>query len=109
MTKEDLQELVKKNLRENPNPTIDTETGVLAFTGRGECFALRGKQDGDWLLVEKIVSYGEASGTMHDYLIETILPQSMGYLHAVLVWEGGDSVTRLEVRDGAVSEEEVEL
>ncbi len=31
MTKKELQELVEKNLRKNPNPMIDTETGIEAL------------------------------------------------------------------------------
>lgn len=90
-------------------PTMDTQTGTLTFTGRAEGFELRGVQTGAYLDVDSIESYGEASGTMHDYLKETILSQSTGLLVAVLVWEGGDTIERLTVRDGVVTEEEIEL
>lgn len=91
------------------HPTLDTQTGILTFTGRAAGFELRGVQSGAWLDVDAIESYGEASGTMHEYLKETILAQSTGVLVAVLIWEGGDTIERLTVRDGAITEESIEL
>ena len=49
MTKKELQDLVERNLRNNPNPTIDTETGLEALQkvvdvaeSRGVAYALVG-------------------------------------------------------------------
>ena len=91
------------------HPSMDVQTGILTFTGRAEGFTLRGVQNGAWLDVDRITSYGEASGTMQEYLKEYIFPHSTGLLSAVLVWEGGDTIERLTVKDGAVEEEEIEL
>lgn len=91
------------------HPTVDIQTGILTFTGRAGGFTLRGVQNGAWLDVDLIESYGEASGTMHEYLKEYVFPHSTGLLSAVLVWEGGDTIGRLIVRDGVVTEEAIEL
>lgn len=91
------------------SPRLNTETGVLSFQGRSGGFELCGRQEGDVLIVESIKNRGEASGTMQEFLNEKVFPHSSGLLHAVLVWEGGDGITRLTVKDGVVKEEEVEL
>ena len=61
------------------------------------------------ILVGEINLYGEFSG--HDYgdFLLPALKTSTGILEAVLVWEGGDSITRLIVNDGEVTEQDVEL
>jgi len=91
------------------HPTVDVQTGILTFTGRAEGFELRGVQNGPWLDVDSIESYGEASGTMQEYLKEQVFPRSTGLLLVVLVWEGGDTIERLTVKDGIVTEEAIEL
>ena len=91
------------------HPTQDITTSILTFTGRAEGFELRGAQNGPWLDVDSIELHGEASGTMHEYLKDAIFPHSTGLLHAVLVWEGGDTIERLMIKDGVVEEEEIEL
>lgn len=89
-------------------PELDTKTGTLTYDRLSEGFELRGKQDGNVLVVEYITSYGEGSGHTFDDL-EEILSESTGYLRAVLVWEGGDSITRLVVDNGKVTNEDIEL
>lgn len=59
--------------------------------------------------VTKLHMYGEGSGTFMSWIFNPALQQSTGQLEAVCVWEGGDSVTRLIVKDGKVKEENVEL
>lgn len=61
------------------------------------------------LIVRKIHIRGEASGTMFYQVVEPALKKSTGELEAVLVWEGGDSITRLKVSNGDVVQERVEL
>lgn len=95
-------------------PALDPKTNILTFTGRADGFELRGRvgydaQSVECVTVESIKNYSEASGTMQEYLVDAVFPHSTGYLHAVLIWEGGDSITRLVVKDGEVSEEKVEL
>lgn len=90
-------------------PTIDLKTDMLLFTGRSEGFELAGKRADGYLAVGKIENWGEASGTMQGFLSEKVFPHSTGTLIAVCVWERGDTITRLTVKDGAVTEEQVKL
>ncbi len=52
---------------------------------------------------------GEASGSYMHYVVNEALKHSTGELEAVLIWEGGDSITRLTVKDGDVNETDIEL
>jgi len=65
-------------------------------------------QDG-FLKVTKLSMSGEGSGTFKSWIFDEALKKSTGYLEAVLIWEGGDSITRLIVDDGNLSEEEIEI
>jgi hypothetical protein len=58
--------------------------------------------------VSKIALYGERSGWAWDDF-KALLAQSSGKLVASQVWEGGDSITRITVIDGVVTEENVEI
>jgi hypothetical protein len=51
---------------------------------------------------------GEGSGHSWDE-VKKCLQSSTGELIAVLVWESGDYISRLTVKDGVVTEEEIEL
>lgn len=52
---------------------------------------------------------GEGSGTFKHWILEGALKQSTGELEAVLIWEGGDSISRFKVKDGVIEESEIEL
>ena len=70
---------------------------------------LVGTVAGDVLTVTRIQCSGEGSGTALNWIIEPALADSKGTLVAVRVWEGGDSIDRLTVRDGVVESIPVEL
>ncbi len=61
------------------------------------------------LIVSKICLCGEGSGTYYEEMLLPALKQSKGKLHAILIWEGGDSITKLLVEDGQVTETSIEL
>jgi len=61
------------------------------------------------LKVSDIDITGEGSGTFMSWILVPALKQSTGILEAVLIWEGGDSITRLSFNDGEFTEEEIEL
>ena len=61
------------------------------------------------LYVDDFDVSGECSGNFMYYVLENALKKSKGYLNAILIWEGGDSITNLIVDDGKVSNEEYEL
>lgn len=74
MTKKDLQELVEKNLRKNPNPMIDTETGLAALR---KVMGVIESNDIDWALVGGIAMhlYGSPRLTKDvDVIASAILP-----------------------------------
>jgi len=59
---------------------------------------------GNSILVNRIDVYGEGSGYLYHEILLPSLRQSKGILEAVLIWEGGDSITRLISNDGDVIE-----
>jgi len=61
------------------------------------------------LYVSKLEIYGEGSGSLMNYVLNHALEESTGELDAILIWEGGDSITRLKVINGELTEEDVEL
>ena len=65
-------------------------------------------KDGN-LHITEFEIYGEGSETLMNWILEPALKQSTGKLEAVLVWEGGDSITRLSVNNGELKSENVEL
>lgn len=90
-------------------PSFNLGTGELRWEGDlAEGFELVGKSHGEELAVSSIRMYGEGSGHAFDRL-EAILKDSTGVLIASLVWEGGDSISRLTVKDGVVKHEDIEI
>jgi len=65
-------------------------------------------QDGQ-IQVTELQMAGEGSGTFYHWILEPALQESTGELEAVLIWEGGDLITRLTVKDGQVRLDNVEL
>ena len=82
---------------------------VVIFHSNFENVFLKGKIESNILICDDIKCFGEGSGTFKGWILEEALKESTGELEAVLVWEGGDSITRLKVKDGEISEIEIEL
>lgn len=85
---------------------------LLAEVRLGEGGGLGGEIDDirDPLIkVTQIALMGEGSGTDYHEVLLRALRKSTGVLEAVLIWEGGDSISRLIVRDGVVKETPYEL
>lgn len=76
---------------------------------RGYEFTISGKRQNGVLHIEEINISGEASGTFYNWILEPALRESKGQLEAVLIWAGGDAVTRLVVKDGQVTNTDIEL
>ncbi len=51
---------------------------------------------------------GEGSGSTFDYFRENIVPMLRGFADVVIIWEGGDSITGLRIKDGVATEMDVE-
>lgn len=72
-----------------------------------ECCLVAGDDPDTWI-IKRPWWYGEGSGRgVADVLVKHILPLTKGHAQILLVWEGGDSITGLEVTDGVVVEREV--
>lgn len=61
------------------------------------------------MFVDHIDVCGEGSGIFYEAVLLPALEKSAGRLDAVIIWEGGDCITRLRVDAGCVQEEAVEL
>ena len=59
--------------------------------------------------IEDIKIYGEGSGTGMNWIIEPALKDSTGELIASCVWERGDSINQLIVKDGNVMWHDIEI
>ena len=85
-------------------------TGADTFEASGcsEGFHIEGLVDrsANVYRITYFIDYGEGSGGCWHSVVE-FLETTMGELQAVVVWEGGDSITKLSVKDGVVTEEEV--
>lgn len=65
-------------------------------------------KDGHFV-VTRIDCSGEDSGTVMMDMLEPAFIKSTGHLIALCVWEGGDSINRLEVHDGSISWTDIEI
>ena len=90
---------------ENPQIILTNELAKsrVKVCGYAEMFEIDGVLDGDHILVDEIESGGEGSGTFHKALLN-VLEQSGGELEVLVVWEGGDTIERLTVKDGLIEE-----
>lgn len=87
---------------------VENEDGSLTLEGLEGCF-VRGVVDGASIKVKEIECCGEGSGTFFSWILEPALKSSSGVLEATLVWEGGDTITRLLVRDGTLTNDDLDI
>ena len=73
-----------------------------------DCF-LKGKIIDKKIHVSEINWSGDCSGTAMHWILEPALKHSTGTLIVSCVWENGDSINRLECRDGDVKWVDVEI
>lgn len=85
----------------------NNDDGTVVFEGMSTI--LNGKIKDDIFFVESIECYGEGSGTEMNWILEPALEDSTGELIASCVWEGGDSINKLIVKDGEIDWEEIEI
>ena len=89
---------------DRPEIMPDRTTSIEGMDGT----VIKGKLIDNQLIISSITCYGEGSGTTYDILLISFR-SSMGTLIAVCVWEGGDSISRLTVQNGTITEEQIEL
>lgn len=87
---------------------INAQTGEVSLACGCEQSIHGFLKDGD-LAVTKFEMQGEGSGTFYNWILLPALRQSRGTLEATLVWESGDSIGRLQVEDGKITETPIEL
>ncbi len=61
------------------------------------------------LAVQSILLSGEGSGSAWFNVWKPALERSIGELEAVMVWEGGETISKLHVLNGDITEENVEI
>ena len=61
------------------------------------------------LHVHSIDISGEGSGGTLYYCLDDAIQHSKGELLAVRIWEGGDSINQIHVKDGVITEDDIEL
>lgn len=84
------------------------EDGTAEFSGMA--FKLVGKIVGDRFFAESIECRNEeGSGTEMYWILEPALKESRGEFVASCVWESGDSINRLIVKDGSASWVDIEI
>jgi hypothetical protein len=88
-------------------PDFDNPLEIVLECGCEQTIA--GKLEDGKLRVKEMHLSGEGSGTFYSWILAPALKESSGILEAVLVWEGGDSISRLKVENGNVEDEEIEL
>lgn len=84
------------------------DDGTVTLRG-AEGGVIHGRLTKDILHVDRFEVYGERSGNYLEEVLKPALELSDGVLLARLVWDGGDSITSFEVREGRVRERPVEL
>lgn len=97
------------NPRKDWHPTKEyDENGALTLSFGDGC-EITGKVEDGILLVTSINFWGEGSGTSMNLILEPALKASTGELIASCVWEGGDSINQLIVKDGNVEWKNIEI
>lgn len=84
------------------------ENGILTLTSLESEITGKVDENGN-LQVKTIDISGEGSGTTMFDIIEPALKDSTGEMIATCVWEGGDSINRITVKDGKVTWQEIEI
>lgn len=86
---------------------VGIEDGKVRASGQTEGEVSGRMIDDRTVQIQSISSRGVWSGNAHGEFKE-MLSHTKGKLVAILVWEGGDTITKLVVEDGVVNEENVD-
>lgn len=106
--------LYDKSIREDwlpDQPTINPDTQEIAIRCgcEQEIKGTFADETNSGIRVTAFDMRGEGSGTFWHDVLRPALKRSTGILEAVRIWEGGDHVDRLRVKDGVITEETIEL
>ena len=86
---------------------VNNDDGTVTFINLAT--EMGGIVDGEIFICTHIDCSGEGSGTVMSWILEPAFRDSTGQLIASCIWEGGDSINRLIVKDGNVSWEDIEI
>lgn len=103
-----LYEIERKDWLPEQPKIIDSETNAVRIDG-GCDQHIFGILTDEILTVTKLVITGEGSGSFMTEVFNNAFKQSKGELEAILIWEGGDSITKLTIKDGVIDETAYEL
>ena len=70
---------------------------------------IKGKLKDGMLTITEFDMTGEGSGRFKDFILDDALKQSTGELEVIIIWEGGDSISSFNVKDGVIEETDIEL
>ena len=87
----------------------NTDTMDVLIVGGAEGFKIEGVLKNGTIEVVNFKVFGEGSGTFMGEVLKPALEQSTGELELILIWEGGDTVERLTVKDGVIEETPIEF
>lgn len=79
------------------------------YNESGEGFEMKGEIEPNGFSVKEINCSGEGSGNDYDELLIPLFEKYKGNLEASMVWEGGDSLSKISIIDGEVKEEQIEV
>jgi len=97
-----------KNPRSDWHPErINNNDGTVTFNMMES--EMTGIIDSEMFSVQSIDCHGEGSGTVMSWILEPAFKDSTGELIASCVWEGGDSINQLIVKDSNVSWKDIEI
>lgn len=88
---------------------IPIERGVPMVSYQFCDSRIEGEIVDDFMLVRNISVRGEGSGTLWNWILQSALAHSKGKLVAARVWEGGDAIDIVNVVDGKMWFDEVDL
>jgi hypothetical protein len=63
----------------------------------------------DEVRLKSLAWCGGGSGNSYEFFVENVLPRVRGRADLLVIWEGGDRVDGLLVRDGVVTQADVKL
>jgi hypothetical protein len=97
-----------KAAREDWHPDrVENDDGTVTFWNCET--TVKGSVKDGILTVQEIDCCGEGSGVVMNDILEPAFEDSTGELIASCVWEGGDCINHLIVKDGKVKWEEIEI
>lgn len=99
-----------KHERTDWHPTIERqEDGSLVICSGSDSIKLHGAITNGMFHCTHLSCHGEGSGTFMHWILEPAFGDSTGELIASCVWEGGDSINQLRVKDGNVTWVDIDI